>query len=106
MVITILDHVKQCQTNADGEVIYKLIKDKIKSKEKVIVSFKGIISAPSSFVNTAFITLLDDGISFDDIKKHLTFRDSNSQINSMIKSRFKFEVEKKVNNKLVERSYT
>lgn len=91
MVLNVLDHVERCYSNADGDVILALIKPILATGEQVTVSFRGVDSVPSSFVNSALIALLDD-FSFEDIKKNLRFSNSTKQINEMIKERFNFEV--------------
>lgn len=90
MVIRALDHVRQCYSNADGQVIFKLILDPIKRGEQVTVSFDGVDALPSSFVNSAFISLLDQ-FPFDHIKETLRFAGTTRQINEMIRDRFAFE---------------
>lgn len=96
MVISVLAHVKRCYSNADGDVIYHVIKSAFQRNEKVVVSFKGIESVSTSFVNSAFIELLND-YSFENIRANLTFIDSCKQINDMIKKRFYFEVDQRKN---------
>jgi hypothetical protein len=89
MVIKILDHIKTASSYEDGEAIYRLILPSLLAGEKVEVDFSGVLSIPSSFVNSAFIRLLDD-VSFNDIKTNLVFKKSTRQINSLILSRFDF----------------
>ncbi|CAJ0781865.1 STAS-like domain-containing protein [Ralstonia chuxiongensis] len=91
MVIRTLDYVAHCYSNADGQVIFRLIINPIRQGEPVTVSFDGVDAVPSSFVNSAFIALLEQ-VSFDRIKDTLRFASSNRQINDMIRSRFAFEV--------------
>lgn len=91
MVINILDHVERCYSNTDGDIILSLIKPKITDGQQVTISFNGVDSVPSSFVNSAFIALLDD-FPFDYIRSHLKFTNTTKQINEMIKNRFSFEV--------------
>lgn len=81
----------RCYSNSDGEKVYRQIKRYFDQGIRIAVSFKGIDSVSSSFVNSAFIELLRD-FSFEFIKDHLTFTDSMTQINTMIKRRFAFEV--------------
>lgn len=95
-MINVVDHVNRCYSNADGEIIQQQIRSHFLIGNKVIVSFKGIDSASSSFVNSAFIELLDD-YSFDFIRSNLGFADSSKQINEMIKRRFDFEVNHRKN---------
>lgn len=94
-MIKVLDHIIACYSNSDGEVIQKLIKQKM-TDEVITISFSGVNSISSSFVNTAFIDLLDT-YSFDDIRNKLKFIDSSRSINSIIKRRFDFEVDRRKN---------
>jgi hypothetical protein len=91
MVIRILDYVKSASTYEDGEVIYKKISLEIEQGRLITISFKGISSVPSAFVNAAFIRLLEE-FPFEKIKKYLRFSDSTKHINELIKSRFDFVV--------------
>jgi|SRR5690606_243162 len=100
MVIKICDHVGRCYSNEDGKVIRDLLVGYLNKGTSLTVSFKNIDGVTSSFVNTAFIELLDD-FDFDVIKRSLKFVDSNKQINDMIKSRFSFEVNRRKNLMLV-----
>jgi hypothetical protein len=90
MVIVALEHVPQCYTWEDGAVIAKLIRSGFAHGEDVVVSFKGVENVPSSFVNGAFVSLLDDyDVSY--LRSHLSIVDSNSAINEMIRRRIVFE---------------
>ncbi|EAC8350548.1 STAS-like domain-containing protein, partial [Listeria monocytogenes] len=80
-------------SNADGDVVRVEIKKALSTGTKVEVSFNGFTSVNSSFINSALIKLLND-YSFEFIKSNLTFIDTTKQINHMISSRFKFEVDK------------
>lgn len=92
--IRVLEHVDQCYNSADGQVIHDIVLSALRSEESVTVSFHGVDSVPSSFVNSALIALLKD-LPFTTIKGRLRFIDTNSQINDMIRSRFAFEVERR-----------
>ncbi|WP_417219142.1 STAS-like domain-containing protein [Achromobacter spanius] len=92
--IRVLEHVAQCYNSADGLVIHDVVLRALQGSEAVTVSFSGVDSVPSSFVNTALISLLQD-VPFSTIKGRLKFVDTNSQINEMIRSRFAFEIEKR-----------
>ena len=91
MVIRVLDIVERCYSDIDGQKIYKIVFDYIKRGEPLTLSFAGVDVVPSSFVNAAFITLLDS-FSFTTIKDLLSFSHTTPQINEMIKKRFVFEV--------------
>ena len=94
MVIRALDHVKHCYTQDDGFVIFNLVYPRLKEGKPVEISFDGVTTVPSSFVNTAFIRLLDE-FTFEAIKENLSFSKSTKQINEMIKTRFDFEVNRR-----------
>ncbi len=95
MVIKLLDNVKQCYTQEDGQKIYALILPYLEKNTKVEISFAGVEFVPSSFVNTALIALLDK-VSFQTIRDCISFVDTTKQINDMIKDRFFFEVNHRV----------
>lgn len=89
-IIRVLDYVDRCYNSDDGQVIRDIIEKRLKVEDGLIVSFSGVDSVPSSFVNTALISLLER-YDFSQIKRRLRFADTNSQINDMIRSRFAFE---------------
>jgi hypothetical protein len=94
MVIRALDHVAQCYTQADGQKIYETIYPLLARGDRVELSFDGVETVPSSFINTALIRLLDS-VPFEKIKMNLKFVNTTKQINEMIKIRFSFEVNKR-----------
>jgi hypothetical protein len=89
--ISVKDYVDQVYSNDDGMVIYNELKKELAKANKITVSFKEISAINSSFVNSAFLELLND-YDFQFIKDNLRFVDSTKQINDIIKSRFSFEV--------------
>ena len=94
-LIKVSDVVNSVSFNRDGEVIFNMIKDALESGERVTVSFEGIYALNTSFVNSAFIELLEN-FSFEDIKRYVKFVDSTRQINSIIAKRFKDELENEI----------
>lgn len=94
MVIKISNHVERCYSNEEGKIIQDIIKPYLKNDEPLTLSFEGVSGVTSSFVNTAFIELLDE-FDFDLIKKNIKFVHTTRQINKMIKDRYKFEVKKR-----------
>jgi hypothetical protein len=94
-IIKIKNITERCYTNEDGTKVYNFILPFLKKGGDINVSFEGVDAVPSSFVNTAFIQLLND-FSFEDVKKHLTFSNTSRQINEIIKSRFTFEAARKL----------
>lgn len=89
MVIKIVDYVEKPSSYDDGEKIYSLIYQKMKSGDRAIVSFLGVESVPSAFINSAFVRLLED-FSYEKIKSLLVITDSTRHINELIKGRFDF----------------
>jgi hypothetical protein len=89
MVIRLLDHVTRCSTYEDGEVIYRLLANELARGQEVEISFDGVLSVPSSFVNAALVKLLER-FPFEVIRDKMTITHSTRQINELIKSRFEF----------------
>ncbi len=90
MQINITDYVSSCFTADDGLKIQNILRPLLTKQEKIEVSFKSVDSISISFINVAFIELLDS-FDFDYIKNNLHFVDSNRTINNYIKNRFQFE---------------
>lgn len=88
-MIRISNHVRTYSTYADGDVIYRLIVEELRAGRTVTLSFSGIKSIPSAFVNAAIIKLLEE-FDFEDIRSQLKIVDSTRQINQLIKDRFYF----------------
>jgi hypothetical protein len=84
MVVRALDHVKACNTAADGQRIHRVISGPLKRGEIVELSFDGVSEVPSSFVNTAIVNLLAD-MDIDHIKTHLKIVNINKQIADMVR---------------------
>ncbi len=95
MVVKVEDHVPHCYSNEHGRVIRDQIKPPLLGGKEVTVSFEGFDSVSSSFVNSAFVELLNS-LDFSEIRERLDFSDSNRQINRTIKRRFSFEVNERV----------
>jgi hypothetical protein len=95
MVVKVEDYVPHCYSNEHGRVIRDQIKPPLLGGKEVTVSFEGFDSVSSSFVNSAFVELLNS-LDFSEIRERLDFSDSNRQINRTIKRRFSFEVNERV----------
>lgn len=93
-LIRVLDFVDRCYNSDDGQVIHDVIVQKLKSEDDLTVSMDGVDSVPSSFVNVAFISLLDF-LDFSEVKRRVHFVNTNAQINDMIRSRFNFEARRR-----------
>jgi len=93
-LIRVLDHVERCYNANDGQIIHDVIAQQWREGDSVTLSFDGVDSVPSSFVNVALISFLDQ-YDFDEIKRKLRFANTSSQINEMIRTRFSFEAKRK-----------
>ena len=87
--IRILDHIAHCADYDDGAIIYKLIYNELIKGNAVELSFDGVLSTPSAFINASLIQLLSD-FPFDYIRSHLSIINSTKQINELIRQRFEF----------------
>lgn len=95
-LLKVIDYVNQCYSNEDGDIVRGVILQNFENGEKTVVSFEGVYSASSSFINSAFIELLETH-NFNFIKENLTFIKSSKTINETIKRRFMFEVNERKN---------
>lgn len=95
MVIHVADFVPACDNVQQGDVLRVAILRALIDTAAVSVSFAGLTSATSSFVNAAFVDLLHD-MSFDDIKERVRITNSTRQINDMIRTRLTREAERPV----------
>lgn len=86
MVIKVIDIAAGANTEAQGEAVLRHLRDSFLFSDKIIISFEGIHTATSSFVNAAFVPLLD-AMSFDEIKMRLKIVSSAKQINDMVRAR-------------------
>jgi hypothetical protein len=89
MVIRVLDHVKQCSSYEDGDVIFQLLSPMVKAGQSVVLSFEGVDAVPSSFVNAAIVRLTEV-VDPDAVRRSLRIVDSTRQINEMIRNRIAF----------------
>jgi hypothetical protein len=96
-LIRVLDLVDRCYNSNDGQVVHDAIERQWTSGDTVTLSFDGVDSVPSSFVNVALISFLEQH-DFDEIKRKLRFVNTSSQINEMIRSRFSFEAKRKADH--------
>jgi hypothetical protein len=92
-LIHVVDIVEQCSSYENGVTLHRLLGEKLRSGENVVLSFKGVSAVSTSFVNAALIELLDE-FDFETIKGKLAFTDTNRIINDTIKRRFTFEVQR------------
>ena len=88
MVIRIADIVPGADTADQGNRLFEILQQALRGPGTVTISFDGIQTATSSFVNTAFVALLDD-FSYEDLRSRIRVINSTRQINDMIKTRLK-----------------
>jgi STAS-like domain of unknown function (DUF4325) len=86
MVIRLRSIVRGANTFDEGVRAFDALQNALKKPGKVVVSFDGIQTATSSFVNASFVGLLDQ-FSYADLKSRVRVVDSTRQINEMIKTR-------------------
>jgi STAS-like domain of unknown function (DUF4325) len=90
MVIRIRDLVSGANTAHEGASVFPHIQAAFDNQGPIVISFDGVQTATSSFVNSAFVPLLRQR-SFSGIKNRLRIVDSTRQINEMIKARLERE---------------
>ena len=77
-------------TTEQGLLLWDTMRKALDGNEVIILSFEGITTATSSFVNVSFVRLLDI-MSLDDVKCRVRVVKSSRQINEMIKNRLEKE---------------
>lgn len=92
MVIKVRSIVPACDTNAHGDAVRVAILRALKTATAVDVSFAGVTAATTSFVNSAFVDLLQV-MSLADIKARIRIAHSTRQINDMIRTRLTREAQ-------------
>jgi hypothetical protein len=91
MVIRILDMASGADTADQAVAVFARLHDAMSEPgEQVTISFDGVKTATSSFVNVAFVQLLVTH-SLREIKSRLRIVKSTRQINDMIRTRMERE---------------
>jgi hypothetical protein len=90
MVISAFDVSQNCYSHDDGYKLFLAITKGLRNNQELTISFEGVDSVSSSFVNASLIPLLDL-MSFNEIKSRIAFIKTTPQINELIKSRFNYE---------------
>ncbi|CUH46338.1 STAS-like domain-containing protein [Ruegeria atlantica] len=86
MVVYIRDIVDGCDTNAQGAVLSALLDANLSKMQSVTLDFTDVFNVTSSFVNTAFVDLMDRH-DLAQFKQHVKLRNVNRQIATLVKSR-------------------
>lgn len=92
MVIFIRDIVKSCDTNAQGAIVYDTVLARLNKDCVLTLDFSGVFNVTTSFVNTAFVDLLDQ-LSFDTIKSRLAISNANRQVGALIRDSMRIKAE-------------
>jgi STAS-like domain of unknown function (DUF4325) len=90
MVIRIHDVVASADTGDQGQVVFDRLRRELLSNSEITVSFEGVKTVTSSFVNAAFVQLLRT-MALGEIKSRLKVVNSTRQINDMIRTRLERE---------------
>jgi hypothetical protein len=87
MVIRVSNIVKDADTSDEGNAVLPTLVQELERDGTVSISFAGIDTVTSSFVNAAFYPLLTS-IPISELRRRLRIIDSTRQINDMIKRCF------------------
>tara|TARA_R110000822_G_scaffold101546_1_gene227693 strand:- start:304 stop:603 length:300 start_codon:yes stop_codon:yes gene_type:complete len=93
VVVIVRDIVDACDTPLQGKTVFSQIVDSLTSGDNVEIDFSGVLGMTSSFVNCAFIPLLDL-LPFDHIKRQLNVVHANRQIVNMLRDRMMVHAER------------
>ncbi len=86
MVKLVIELVPACDTNEQGIVVYNYVMKQISLGGSVTLDFTGVPNVTTSFVNSAFVNLLDI-IGYQDLKARLRLVGVNRQIGKMVQGR-------------------
>lgn len=86
VVIRIFDVAGGADTAVQGDLLYAQLVAGLQSSSEILISFDGVTTATSSFVNASFVKLLEEW-PLDELKRRMRVIDSTRQINDMIKAR-------------------
>lgn len=90
VVVELKKVVRSHVTNEDGNLLFNRIHSEMAKGNKVIVDMMGVPGLNTSFVNSAFIQLLEH-YSYSTIKDRLGLRHTNKQINNIIRNNFIYQ---------------
>lgn len=93
MVIRVKDLAPTAYTNADGDVVHAAIADALARADEIVVSFADVDGVTSSFVNSAFVPLLET-IGFDAFKKRVRIVEATKPTVELIRHRLNFEAKR------------
>lgn len=93
MAIRVLDIVEGATTADQGVKVFEVLKAALEKSDVVELSFDGVHTATSSFVNGCFVPILRNQ-GFQVFKHRVRVVKSNYQINEMIVRRLKRELDK------------
>lgn len=85
MVIIIKDCIEACQTNEEGLIIQKAIRN-VKGNS-VVLDFHNLDFVSSSFVNTAFVEIIEE-IGIEEFKNMVKIKNVNGSIAQSLRRRF------------------
>jgi hypothetical protein len=84
MVIRVADAIGYCFTYGDGIRLQEIIRTALKKDSCVHVSFMGVAAVSSSFVNGAFIPLINE-FGVNGMRERVIICDSHRGINDVIR---------------------
>jgi hypothetical protein len=86
MVTRVRDIVDGCNTNADGDAVFRFVLESLKSGMDVVLDFSEVTNVTTSFVNSSFVRLAEE-LSFDALKRHVRLIATNRQVANLIQER-------------------
>ena len=84
MVIRVFEIAHAADTAQQGACVHAALVCGLREQDKIVVSFRGVDTATSSFVNSSFVALLDI-LPLPAMKGRIQVIDATKQIQAMIK---------------------
>ena len=89
--ILVSDKVSGADSVSQGKLICASLQSALANEDVVILSFKGVGSASSSFVSAALIDIIRS-MKFEDFKRRVKIADASWQIIDVVKRRVDLEL--------------
>lgn len=93
MVVNISSLVDGFDTNAQGQIIFDYVIDRLSDETSITLDFKDVFSITSSFANTSVVQLLDV-LGESDFRAKIKLVNANKQVAQLLRLRLTSEAKK------------
>ncbi|HZF94612.1 MAG TPA: STAS-like domain-containing protein [Allosphingosinicella sp.] len=84
MVVSALEVVPNCNTAAEGALLYEALHGPLRAGEAVTLSFAGADGVPSSFVNASVVRIVEE-FGLEEVRQKLSIVNCTAQVADMLR---------------------